>query len=315
MDGLVLLQKGKQCLTLARDIYAGILSGKLVPDSVMSELHSYGTELEANAERNAESAERNAKECKSMMEQLQLEESNISLQEQELNRQLDTTKAQLCNQQAKFDVMRNRLTGAEEELQCAERKLKEAQTIANASGVTASVVGALLFGLIGAVAGNVLGGSIAALVLDTEHARHKLQQCSEECRREETEVMAIDFKIHSLQCKIDAISRETAWKKQQCANFHRKATEMKEITVFYQKLAYMASMFKLVCEKGVNRIALLQRLIAISEERQVEYAFVQSRGALSVTMSLLEVWEAIDNYHTPDFLAHSLFPSAENNEL
>eukprot|EP00731_Ephydatia_muelleri_P004912 Em0002g1088a len=307
MDGQALVQKGKKCLILARDIQDDIVRGKLISSSALSELQCYGKQLESAAEGSAQNAERTAKECKSMIEQHQLEESKLAVQEQELNCRLSEVNARLRTQQAILNDTKKRVSDANEELRRAKCKLAEAEKVKAISGMTGSIVGTvlgtILLGPLGGILGSSLGVGIGQLVCDVESANATVHRCQQECEIADLEVDRTKLVVTSIETQINAISTEIAQKKQECANFHNKATEMKEITVFYQKLAYMASMFKQVCEHGVDRTALLQKLVATAEERQTECTFWQCRGSLRVTMNCFEAWEAIESYNASDLSA------------
>lgn len=295
-QALQLVQRGKRCVTLAKAFYDDIVTNRtLVASTALSELHCYGRELESQAGHNAECAERAAEESKSQVERLQLEMSRLALQEQELNCRLSEIQAQLSNQQAILKDVENRHFNANADLARAKSKLREAERNRGTAVLAGAVVGFFTFGLGGAVAAAAVAGGVGHLASNVEGAENAVHRYQNECANARSAISRTQLIISPLEIQIRDILTQTAQRKEERTIFHNKVTEMKEISAFYHNLVHMARMFRMICENGIDRTELLQRLIATAEERQ-EYTFLQSSGTLRVAMSFMEAWEAIESY-------------------
>ena len=294
-----LATEGQKCVDLVEDTYTNITSGCL--DSVkenLKKIKRIGNELAEYSEQRANEIEKVEEEYIQKTEEVQRKIGDLGCQLEEEKKRKCELEANLSGKQARLAEEQKTLSAAERELSEAEGKLRHAKKkrrrrrgFGKLFGAVAGTLIAPGMGtVIGAATGGAVGGAIGGDFVGA--ARSKVDRCREQVQRAESDVSSTKKELSDIETQIASLL-------QQCGNLEAQklwcndeAKKMKEAVLFFHRAAMYWKEFKQISEHGVDRTALMQKIIRKAKEKE-DLSWLHSNATKQVGSTFIEAWETI----------------------
>ena len=301
MEG-TLVREGKDCIALVESLYSDITRGSLGEASKkLTELENDGTVLAREANQRAKELEKAAEQYLSQAEELQRKIGMLGCEEQELEKRKLTLESTQAGHKVTLKEMQKTLSDAEYSLRQAERERCEKEEEENGRRIGGAVTGAFVLGIftfgigapIGAALGAGIGELINQLVEAEENARREVERCRDKVNKTELEIESTRVELSRLQRRITTLSGEITKLKQERLSYHEKAGQAKEGVAFFRRASVFWQEFKQISEHGVDRTALVKRIISKAKENE-NLSFISAKASQRVGLTFLEAWELME---------------------
>ena len=296
-DHQAIARRGRDCVALARDAKDDIEGGrKEMALNKLSTLQRDGSFLAGVAKQLVEKLEEVDKHYQQKDAEILREIGDLSRRENELKSQKSGEESQLAAHQRVLQDNQNGLSSEENRLRNAEQKLRNAREEENNIKKGSTVGGALLGLFTGGISfavGAAAGAGIGAIINDCRRVEKGAQDAVNRRRNDvdsaQSAVSASRSRISNTESQIRSLTAQIEHMKQQCLQSHKKAGEVKALIIFAKKSIQFWSQFKKIAEDGVNRTALLQKLVTMADEE----SGYSSDSSQHVANALIEAWENI----------------------
>ena len=296
------VKTGKDCLRDANDVLSLIKSGNSVEVlAKLSLLEQAAITLENEADYLVKRLEKVDKLYQEKDASFSHKVGELGVRENQLNCQKQNIESNLAGQRSVLRDKESQLSSAESNIQTAERKLRDAEKEEKNIQVGATLGGAflgLLTGgagfLVGAAAGAGIGAIVNACRDEVKDARSALDRRRADVESARSAVRQSESQISPLQSEINNLSSQIHSLEQQRAQLHKSRDDIKAAIPIVKKFTEFWEMFKLLSSEGVNRTALLEKIVAIANEKG-DYHALQSTGNQHIASNFLEAWEEIES--------------------
>ena len=293
----LLVKKGKDCVAVAKNVLDDIGSGrKEMALKKLSALQRDGSFLADAAEQLAERLEAVEKYYKHKDAEVLREIGDLSRRENELKQKKREEKSRLASHQNVLQDNRDRLSSEEDRLEDAERKLRKAQEDEGKNVKIGAIVGGILFGLVGAAAGAGIGSIINACKQEQKDAQDAVNRCTADLDSARSAVNESSRRISNVKSQIRNLGERIERMKSQCLRSQKKLDEIRPLIVLVKKSVHFWLLFKQISEHGVDRTALLQKIVTRAAEKGDDYyqAALQSKSSQNIADTFIEVWEEME---------------------
>ena len=293
-DHYLLVKKGKDCVTVAKNTLDDIGSGREeMALRKLSALQRDGGFLAEAAEELAKRLEAVKKYYQDKDAEVLHEIGDLNKRESELKRQKSGEESQLAAHQNVLQDNQNRLSSEENRLRDAERKLRNTQEEEKKIQVGSTVGGAVLglfTGGIGLLVGAAAGAGIGAIINDCrkeeKDARDAVNRCRNDLESARSAVSASQGRISNVESQIRSLSTQIECMKQQRLQSQKKIDEIRPVIVF-------VILFKQISEHGADRTALLQKIVTRAVEKG-DYRALQSNPSQRIANTFIEAWKEME---------------------
>lgn len=298
-----LVRKGKECIATVESLSLDISKGQLdAASGKLSVLKKDGIQLAAKAEQGANELERVEERYLRQVEEIQKQIGELGCKEEELQKRKLKMESALKGQEATLNEKQSTLSSAERSLREAERIRREKEEEESDRRSTGAIAGAFALGILtlgigaplGAALGMGIGELINQLVEDEETARREVERCKDECRNLESDIESTQHELSSMYHENLLLTRDIEKLKRQRYHFNEEALRMKEGVLFFRRASVFWQEFKQISEHGVNRTALVQRIICKAKEKH-DLSFLNKGASRRVGMTFLEAWEMMES--------------------
>ena len=295
----LLVKKGKDCVAVAKNALDDIGSGrKEMALKKLSALQRDGSLIADAAEQLAERLEAVEKYYQHKDAEVLREIGDLSRRENELKHKKSEEEIRLASHQKVLQDKQDRLSSESDGLRDAERKWRsikkdEAETVQ----IGASIGGAL-FGSIGATAGAYVGDIINACKQDPggKDAEDALNRCKAEWDSARSAFNESLRRISNLRLQIMNLGERIERMKSQCLQSQKKLDKIRPLIVLVKQSVNFWLLFKQISEHGVDRTALLQKIVTRAAEKGDDYhqAALQSKSSQNIADTFIKVWEEME---------------------
>ena len=290
-----LVKKGKDCVAVAKNALDDIGSGrKEMALEKFSALQRDGSYLADAAEQLAERLEAVEKYYQRKDAEVLREIGDLGKTESELKRQKGEEASRLAANQKVLKDNQNRLSSEEDRLQDAEQKLRDAKKGGEKNVRVGAIVGAVAFGLVGAAAGAGIGAIINAFSNEEKDAQDAVNRCRNDLDSARSAVNASRRRISDVESQIRSLAERIEHMKQLRLLSQQKLDKIRPFIVLVKKSVHFWLLFKQISEHGVDRTALLQKIVTRAAEKGDDYRALQSRSSQHIADTFIEVWEEME---------------------
>ena len=299
-----LVKKGKDCVAIAKNALDDIGSGREEAAlKKLSVLKKDGSFLVDAAKELAERLEAVDKHYQNKDAEFLRQIGELNGRESELKSQKSKEESQLATQESVLRENERRLSNAESSLQAAieaakhkRKKLKKKKK----RGFVKCVVGGAALGVItggvglGAV-GAVAGAGVGAMALRGDQAGllAAVNRCRSDLDNACSAVNASKRRISSIESQIRSLSGQMEHMKQERIPLHKKVEEIRAMIVFVKKSIDFWLLFEHISQHGIDRTALLQKIVTRSVESG-DYKAFQSKPSQRIADTFIEAWEEME---------------------
>ena len=308
-----LVKKGKDCVAVAKNTLNDIGSGrKEMALKKLSALQRDGSSLADAAEQLAKRLEAVDKYYQDKDAEVMREIEGLNRRESELKHQKIGEESQLAAHQNVLQDNQNRLSSEEGRLRDAECKLRKAREEEKNIQIGSTVGGALL-GLftggisfaVGAAAGAGIGAMINDCRKEVKDAQDAVNRRRNDLASARSAVNESQGRISNVESQIRSLTNQIECLKQQRLQLRKKIDEIRPAIAFVKKSVDFWLLFKQISEHGVDRTALLQKIVTKAAE-QGDYQALQSKSSQCIAGTFIEAWEEMETMAESGGPNHSL---------
>ena len=308
-----LVKKGKDCVAVAKTTLDDIGSGREeMALKKLSALQRDGSSLADAAEQLAKRLEAVDKYYQDKDAEVLREIEGLNRRESELKHQKIGEESQLAAHQNVLQDNQNRLSSEEDRLRDAERKLRNAQEEEKKIQIGSTVGGAVLglfTGGIGLLVGAAAGAGIGAIINDCRReekdARDAVNRRRNNLESARSAVNDSHSRISNVESQIRSLTNQIECMKQQRDQSRKKIDEIRPVIVFVKESVHFWLLFKQISEHGVDRTALLQKIVTKAAEHR-DCQALQSKSSQRIAGTFIEAWEEMETTAESGGADHSL---------
>ena len=293
-----IVKKGKDCVAIAKNALDDLVSGREeMALNKLSALKTDGSFLADVAKQQAERLEAEDKHYQQKDAEILREIGDLSRRENELKSQKSGEESQLAAHQSVLQDNQNRLSSEENRLRDAERKLRKAKEDEKKRQIMSTAGGAVLglfTGGVGFVVGAAAGAGIGAIInecrSEEKDARDAVNRRRNDVDNAQSAINASRSRISNTESQIRSLTAQIEHMKQQRLQSHKKVDEVRALIELVKQSIQFWLLFKQISENGVDRTALLQKIVSKAVEKG-DYRVIQSKSSQHIASTFFEAWE------------------------
>ncbi|MCG8620930.1 MAG: hypothetical protein MJE68_02860 [Proteobacteria bacterium] len=133
------------------------------------------------------------------------------------------------------------------------------------------------------------------MISDSEirDARGRVSDCRRWRDNAQAEVSSASSAISNAQSQINSLTSQYQELEHKSRKYNEEAKKMKKALVFFRKASRFWKEFQDASASGVDRTALLQRIIGIAKEEE-DFSWLDSSPSRKVGKTFLDAWEVIE---------------------
>ena len=291
-----LVRKGKACVEIAKNALDDITNGREeMAQEKLSALQTDGGFIADAARQLAERLEAVDKHYQNKDAELLHQIGELRRREGELSSQKNEEESQLAGQESVLRDNERRLSTAENSLRAAEHKRKKMKKKKKKKWKKCLIGSAALGVITGGVSLAAAGAGVGAMVFRNEEAgaRAAVNRCRSYLANAQSNVNASNKKISSIESQISSLTEEIKHMTQEHPKLQKKVEEIRAMIIFVKKSIEFWLLFEQISEYGVDRTALLQKIVSRAAESG-DYQVSQSQPSKRIVNTFIQAWEEVE---------------------
>lgn len=301
-----LVNKGKDCIMVAKSALDDIGSGrKQMAVKKLSTLQRDSSDIAHEAEKLAERLEAVEKYYQHKDAEILREIGELVRNESEKKREKSEEESELAARQSVLRDNQQRLSFAKNRLRVAKQKLQEAEEREEKIRLGCATVGEVLtLGPVGRIIGigqigDLASGAIAQLIIscrgEEKDARDALNRRLDDLNSVNSAVEESERRVSYVVSQITSMAKQIESLKQQRHYCQEKVGIVRNLIAVAKQSIQFWLLFKQLSEHGIDRTALLQKIVSMATGKKNSNTILQSRSSQRIARSFVEAWEEMES--------------------